>query len=95
MTQCSDLHSQCLSGVFELANRICRLFNEPLVELEAGNIKDIVSFMKISLMAIKSLKIGTCVKELAIARFSKPLVQIFCFFYKKIVSLYFYVHVNS
>jgi len=53
MTQCSDLHSQCLSGVFESANRTCRLFNEPLVELEEGNLEDSVYFMKLSLITSK------------------------------------------
>jgi len=50
MTQCSDLHCQCLSGVFESANRTCRLFKEPLVKLEEGNMEKMVYFMKLSPM---------------------------------------------
>jgi len=50
MTQCSDLHGQCQSGVFESTNRTCRLFNEPLIELKEGNVKEMVYFMKISSM---------------------------------------------
>jgi len=53
MTQCSVLDSQCLSGVFESANRTCRLFSEPLVELEEGNLEEMVYFMKISLITSK------------------------------------------
>jgi len=50
MNECSFLHGQCQSGVFELANRTCRLFDEPLVELEEGNLEEMVYFMKISSM---------------------------------------------
>jgi len=50
MTQCSDLQTQCLSGVFESADRTCRLFNELLIELKEGNVKEMVYFMKISSM---------------------------------------------
>jgi len=50
MTQCSVLHGQCLSGVFESQNRNCKLFTAPLVELEEGNLEDSVYFMKISSM---------------------------------------------
>jgi len=50
MTQCGDLHCQCQSGVFESTNRTCRLFNEPLIELEEGNLEEMVYFMKISSM---------------------------------------------
>jgi len=50
MNECSVLHGQCQSGVFESANRTCRLFNEPLVELEEGNSEEMVYFMKMSSM---------------------------------------------
>jgi len=50
MNECSFLHGQCQSGVFESENRTCRLFDEPLVELEEGNLQEMVYFMKISSM---------------------------------------------
>jgi len=50
MTQCSDLQTQCLSGVFESAGRTCRLYNEPLIEIEEENLEEMVYFMKISSM---------------------------------------------
>jgi len=55
MTQCSDLHSQCGSGVFDSANKTCGLFNKPLVELEAGDLKEMVYFMKMSSMTSKNI----------------------------------------
>jgi len=50
MNECSFFYGQCQSGVFESANRTCRLFDEPLVELEEGNLEEMVYFMKISSM---------------------------------------------
>jgi len=55
MAQCSVFHSQCLSGVFESANRTCRLFNEPLVEPEEEKLGEMVYFMKISLSTGKQI----------------------------------------
>jgi len=57
MTQCNDLHSQCLSGVYDSANRTCRLFTEPLVELEEGNMEEMVYFMKTSSMTSKRINV--------------------------------------
>jgi len=58
MTQCSDFQTQCGSGVFDSANRTCRLFTEPLAELEEGNLKDMVYFIKMPSMTSKNITVS-------------------------------------
>jgi len=58
MTQCSDIQTQCGSGVFDSANKTCRIFTEPLEELEAGNLKEMVYFMKISSVTSKNITVS-------------------------------------
>jgi len=55
MTQCSFLNSQCQSGIFESANTTCRLFNEPLEQLEDGNSEETTLFMKINTTGDKQI----------------------------------------
>jgi len=48
MTECTFLNSQCQYGIFESANKTCKLFNGSLKQLEKGDSEETTLFMKIN-----------------------------------------------